>query len=91
MAVNFKISIHRSSDNIHLKLFGDFDGTSAHQLLNTLKTHCKGVNTIFIHTNCLQQIYPFGCSQFHSHLNTVKNQLMSCVFTGQNANRIAPL
>ncbi len=90
MAANFKVSIHRSSDNLHLKLFGDFDGTSAHQLLNALKTNCKGVNKIFIHTNCLQQIYPFGCNVFHNHLNVIKDQLMRCVFTGENANKIAP-
>jgi len=37
MAARFRISIHRNSENLHLKLMGDFDGTSAHELLNVLK------------------------------------------------------
>ncbi len=37
MASNFGISINRNSDNLHLKLFRNFDGISAHELLNALK------------------------------------------------------
>jgi len=37
MANNFRISVHRSSENLHLKLMGNFDGISAHELLNVLK------------------------------------------------------
>jgi hypothetical protein len=36
MASNFKILVHRNSENLHLKLTGDFDGTSAQKLLNAL-------------------------------------------------------
>jgi len=37
MASNFGISINRNSDNLHLELFRNFDGISAHKLLNVLK------------------------------------------------------
>ena len=37
MASNFSIFFHRNSDNLYLKLMGDFDGSSAHQLINILK------------------------------------------------------
>ena len=40
MASNFKISVHRNSDSLDLKLMGDFDGTSACELLNVMMEKC---------------------------------------------------
>jgi hypothetical protein len=37
MATNFKISSHRTESKLHLNLAGDFDGSSAFELLNMLK------------------------------------------------------
>ena len=37
MAANFRIFLHETRDSLHLKLDGDFDGSSAHELFNTLK------------------------------------------------------
>jgi hypothetical protein len=34
MASNFRIFAHRNSDSLHLKPAGDFDGTSAFELLD---------------------------------------------------------
>ena len=34
MASNFQINVNRLEDRIQLKLYGDFDGSSAHELLN---------------------------------------------------------
>ena len=36
MALNFKIYCHQNNDNLHLKLMGDFDGSSAHCIENTV-------------------------------------------------------
>jgi len=41
MAANFRILVHRNKKNFHLKLSGDFDGTSAYELINILKKNCK--------------------------------------------------
>jgi hypothetical protein len=49
MAGNFKISVCRNNHTLHVKLMGDFDGTSAHQLLNCLKKHCNGSLSISAH------------------------------------------
>jgi len=46
MASNFSIFFHRNSDNLYLKLMGDFDGSSAHQLINILKEQNGNVNKI---------------------------------------------
>jgi hypothetical protein len=37
MAPNFQMTYYQYEDGIHLKLYGDFDGSSAHELLNLLK------------------------------------------------------
>jgi len=41
-ASNFRISMHRDNDNFQITLAGDFDGTSACELLNVLKKKCNG-------------------------------------------------
>ena len=37
MASNFRLFLHETGDSLHLKLYGDFDGSSAHELINALK------------------------------------------------------
>ena len=91
MADNFKISVHRNSENLHLKLMGDFDGSSAHELLNILKTNSRGALRVFIHTNCLKQIHPFGQSVFLNNLNTLNMHPTQFVFTGENKSKLGPI
>ena len=91
MASNFQISVHRNSDNLHLKLIGDFDRSSADQLLNILRKNVKRTYKIFIHTNNLKQIHPFGYNLFHNNINVLKNGSDCLVFTGDKADKIAPI
>jgi anti-anti-sigma regulatory factor len=90
VAKNFKISIHRNEENLHLKLQGDFDGTSAHELLNTLKKYVSRTSKIFIHTSALKNIHPFGLDVFHSHLDLLKGRSATLVITGEYASQLAP-
>jgi hypothetical protein len=90
MARKFGISVHRNSENVHLRLMGDFDGTSAHELLSVLKRHCNRTLRVFIHTSCLRSIHPFGRNVFHTHLALLKGQSVELVFTGEKASQLAP-
>lgn len=90
MASNFRISAHRNSDSLHLKLMGDFDGSSAWELLNVLKQSANGVFRVIIHTNSLKNIYPFGRDTFQQNLPNVKDHPIRIMFTGENASQIAP-
>jgi len=90
MASNFKISVHRNSDSLDLKLMGDFDGTSACELLNVMMEKCAGVHRVFIHTDGLKDIYPFGQDTFQNSLYLLKDRPFRLVFTGENAGSIAP-
>lgn len=65
MANNFRISVHRSSENLHLKLMGNFDGTSAHELLNLLKRYGNRTSRVSIYTISLRNIDRFGVNVFH--------------------------
>lgn len=90
MAANFKMSIHRKNANLELKLTGDFDGTSACELLNVLKENCNGVGRVFVNTSSLKDVYPFGRDTFQKNLYMLKEKPIRLVFTGKNAKSIAP-
>jgi hypothetical protein len=90
MASNFKIFIERNGDNLHLKLRGDFDGTSACELLNVLNEKCGGGDKIFIHTGGLKEIYSFGRETFQNNFYTLKGHVFHLQFTGRNAAQVAP-
>ena len=90
MASNFRISTHRNSENLHLNLMGDFDGSSACQLLNVLKKASKSVYRIIIHTSRLNIVHPFGRDTFHRSLCDLNDTSKLLLFTGENANQISP-
>lgn len=88
MASNFKILVQRNSENVHLKLIGDFDGTSADELLNALKENASGVRKIFICTSGLRQICPFGQTLLQKSLYVMNGRSVSLVFTGKHGPKI---
>ena len=86
MASNFKISSFKTSDSLHLELTGDFDGSSAYELINTLADNSKGLYEIFINTNELKIIYPFGIEVFQKRLGALKKQFHGINFVGRNGH-----
>jgi hypothetical protein len=90
MASNFRISVYRNSNSLDLKLVGDFDGTSACELLNVLKEKCNSVDRVLINTSGLKEIHPFGQDTFHNNIYLLKAKPCRFVFTGRNATQIAP-
>lgn len=90
MRPNFKINVHRSDETLHLQLAGEFDGSSAYELLYALKRNCHGASRAFIHTSCLKQIYPFGRDVLQNNLCMLNGEHMPLVFTGTKADQLAP-
>ena len=90
MASNFQISSFKNNDNLHLKLFGDFDVNFAQELTNTLLTHGAGCWDIFIDTNDLKIIHPFGRITLQMNLSNFQQQLNNLFFIGANKYKIAP-
>ena len=90
MASNFKILIHKNSESLHLKLMGDFDGTSAHELLNSIKGYGLAMNKIFIHTSGLKEIHPIGKAVFQNNFFSINKSSTIVIFTGEHMDQIAP-
>jgi hypothetical protein len=90
MARNHKIFVHRNSENIHMKLSGDFDGSLASELLNLLKKNCNAASKIFIHTGCLTAVHSFGREEFHKNYNAINSQSTQLLFTGKYASQLTP-
>ena len=56
MASNFKITVGKNENCLNLKLSGDFDGTSAYELINVIKKCSDDIPKIIIHTNDLKTV-----------------------------------
>ena len=89
MASNFHIFSFETRDTLHLKLAGDFDGNSAHELIDTLITHGKRFYQIFIDTNDLKTIYPLGRDVLQKKLGPLNKQFENLIFIGINEHNIA--
>jgi len=89
MASNFRIYCYQNKDNLHLKLMGDFDGSSAYELINTLKKYRGIVGRVFIHTCFLSSVYSFGLDVFQKSC-TIKKLSRILIFTGEYGNKLAP-
>ena len=88
MASNFQIYSFKTRDSLHLKLTGDFDGSSAYELINTLTEHGKGFYEIFIDTNDLKTIHPFGKDVFQKKFGSSNKLYRNLVFIGKNGHEI---
>ena len=89
MASNFHIFSYKTRDSLHLKLAGDFDGSSAHELINMLIEHGRGFYQIFIDTNDLKTIHPFGRDVFQKKIGNFKKQFRNLIFLGENGHKFA--
>ncbi len=90
MASNFRLSARHSNRDVEVRLNGDFDGTSACELLNFLRDMCNGAVRVFVDTQGLQEVYPFGVDTFQNNLYLLKGLHLRLSFTGRNAASIAP-
>jgi anti-anti-sigma regulatory factor len=88
VAANFQIYSFKTKDSLHLKLAGDFDGSSAYELINTLTEHGNKYFEIFIDTNGLNSVHPFGKDVFQKNLSSSNQLYKNLVFIGKNWHEI---
>ena len=69
MSINFQIQFKTSNGNLHIQPKGDFDGSSAWELINLIHEKYDGKGRVFIDTRNLGEIHPFGCNIFQCRLN----------------------
>ena len=89
MTSNFQILPFKTRDSLHLKLAGDFDGSSAYELINTLAKNDKGYYQIFIDTNDLKTIYPFGKEVLEKKLGSINQPSKNLIFIGENLQDVS--
>jgi hypothetical protein len=89
MASNFGIAVDKNSDGFGLKLAGDFDATSAYELIYAIKNLPENTVKITIHTNGLKNTYPFGLNVFHRLKSSLNGQSTKIVFTGNKASQLS--
>jgi hypothetical protein len=88
MASNFTISILRKDKNIHFNLSGDFDGSSASELIHLIRANCKDDSQVYIHTNMLTgKIHPFGQRIFHNNFRVLMKKSSKFTLTGKYADK----
>ena len=86
MASNFRFFSHRTKHSVHLKLYGDFDGNSALELISALTEYGGSLCHIFIDTNDLSNIYPFGKDVFQNNLGSLLSNNLT--FIGKNKRNL---
>lgn len=85
MASNFGISVYRHNKILRLTLSGDFDETSALQLLSLMRNCLKETEKIIIYTDSICHIEPFGLNIFRYNLGSLVKYPRKFVFSGENA------
>jgi anti-anti-sigma regulatory factor len=84
MAQNFSIFSHKTTDSLHLKLVGEFDSSSASELINVIEHNQDKYYQIFIDTSELQAIHSFGKEVLQSRMSEISNRDTILKFIGKN-------
>ena len=89
MASNFGIDVDRSSDGFGLQLTGDFDGTSAYELIYAIKKLPEETRMISLYTDGLKNIHPIGLDVFHRFIQSSRTNSGKILFTGKHASQLS--
>jgi hypothetical protein len=84
MAKNFRIFLHKTQDSLHMKLMGDFDGSSAAELIHVLRNNQTPYYQVFINTRELSAIHPFGMDVFQKQFSALQQSGPAVRFIGKD-------
>lgn len=90
MANNFTIQHRSRKDGLHLRLCGEFDGSSAFELNHCLQSVLQRNRHVIVHTDKLTQLPVFGRDVFLKQFGLRPSAAERVVFTGAYAPDIAP-
>lgn len=84
MAANFRVNTKEiSNQSLALQLFGDFDGSSACELINLLDESVKKTFKVAIDTDGLKTINTFGLNVFLPRMSLLNNTRVEIEVTGR--------
>ena len=78
MASNFNVFMYQTGENLHFRLSGGLDGSSAYELTRIIDQHYDDKKRIFVHTSGLLTSHLFGVDILKTKYSWHKN----LVFTG---------
>ena len=85
MPNNFHVDIiSQDTSRIYMRLRGEFDGSSAYQLVRKLNDQQKNIKKITLDTSALKTINSFGLDLFLSNIKRLQNQGVDIVFIGKS-------
>ena len=90
MVSSFNFFSYPTRDSLHPELFGDFDGSSAKELINALVNYGTDFFQIFIDTDNLKTIHPFGRKVFLKSFSAISKQAGNIIFIGKHRRNIDP-
>ena len=87
MANNFRVHSKKNHKQfLALQLFGDFDGTSACELIDILDDIASKEEKVAIDTDGLKTVDAFGLDVFLPGMNRLTRKLMDIEVTGKHRN-----
>lgn len=90
MAGYFSVQMRKSNGNLHLRPKGDLDGSSAWVLIRMIYESYDGKGRVFIDTQDLREMHPFGCGILKCELRKGIVPTERLYFKGKNGFEMAP-
>jgi hypothetical protein len=90
MSMNFQINYKRQNGDLHVDPVGDFDGSSAWELIHLLDAQYNGHGRVHIDTGRLRTVCPFGCNTFQCQFYLSRVPADRLLFKGEKGHALAP-
>ena len=90
MSMNFQIDYKRENGDLYVSPVGDFDGSSAWELINLLDEQYDGHGQVHIDTGRLCRVCPFGCNTFQCQFYKSRVPAHKLLFKGKIGEAMAP-
>jgi len=89
MASNFHIAVDHVVGKLRIRLDGDFDGTSAFELIHMLDRYGRKATEIIIDTSGLKRVFPFGRDTFRNNLHHIAGGTGELIVRGKHKKRFS--
>ncbi|MBP7867810.1 MAG: hypothetical protein KA419_17915 [Acidobacteria bacterium] len=90
MAANFRILARQDHGEVCVSLAGDFDGSSACELVNFLQDTAPGHPHLTVDTRGLGVVHPFGVQVFQNRRGMLNPSAPRIALTGRHAETLWP-
>ena len=90
MSMNFQIDYKRENGDLYVSPIGDFDGSSAWELIHLIDEQYDGQGLVHIDTGRLCHVCPFGCNTFQCQFYKSRVPAQQLLVKGKIGRALAP-